>query len=325
MTASAVVISVSCLVALSACGRGSGSGSESSSDSVSRSGGSAAQPGVPADDFADAPAGSQTDKGVADQLRNGAISAGGGSSQAELLIESALIKTGAVSLESNEIGRVLTRIYSIVASAGGDVAKEDTTTDRKGAETRSLLEVRVPVDQFESTVTEIADLGILVSKARSSKDVTTEVADIDSRVKSAQRSIETLRSLFSRASRLGDIIRIESELSQRESDLESLESQQRALADKTTMSTITVTIDLPPTNQPKPLTKHDDKAGGFVSGIKKGWDALKTTVLAVGQGLGLVLPLGIVLLVIGTIVFWGVRRWVPARPTRVAEDGPSAE
>lgn len=242
-----------------------------------------------------------------------------GSAEPALLTGSYLVKTGAVSLESADIGQVLTRIYSLVASTGGDIATEDTTTDDKGAEVRSMLVLRIPVDKFDSTATEIAGLGTLVSKARSSKDVTTAVVDIDSRVKSAQRSIETLRTLFSRATKLGDIIALESELSQREADLESLQSQQRALADKTSMSTLTVTISKPaPGPRPKPHS-DDNFAGGFVSGIKQGWDALKTSVLAVGHVFGLVLPLGSILLVLLALLVWGVRRWAPHRAPQVPE------
>ncbi|MEP6666988.1 MAG: DUF4349 domain-containing protein [Nocardioidaceae bacterium] len=327
--AGAVVISVSCLAALGACSQGSGSDANSDSAGSAAESGGVAGSGEGQSSRADAPdaASAAIDGAPADQIGKGSYSTSrSGNSQPAVLTESSLIKTGTVSLESEDIGRVLTRIYSIVASTGGGISKEDTTTDRKGQEIRSLLVLRVPVDEFDSTINEVSTLGTLVSKARSERDVTTAVIDIDSRVRSAQRSIATLRTLFSRATRLGDIIRLESELSQREADLESLQSQQRALADKTTMSTLTVTIDQPTKPQPKPQTKNnDDKAGGFVSGIKKGWDAMKTTVLAVGHGLGLVLPLGTLILLVAAIVFWGVRRWVPARPTRVAEDGPSVQ
>ncbi len=324
-TAVAVVISVTCLVALGACSQGS------NSDSASDAGGAAAEgeanqdaisgggdSGVAQRDAASVP----TDEGYDG---SGSLDVEpAGSNQSQLVVGSSLIKTGAVSLESGDIGRELTRIYSIVASTGGEISKEDTTTDRDGEEIRSMLVLRVPVDEFDSTLNEISQLGTLVTKARNSRDVTTEVIDIASRVESAQESITTLRKLFSRATALGDIIRLESELAQREANLESLQAQQRALADKTTMSTLTVTIDQPSKPEPQ-TTSDDDEAGGFVSGIKQGWDAMKTAVLAVGHGLGLVLPLGTLILLAAAVVFWGVRRWAPPRQRPVTEDGSSLQ
>ena len=162
-----------------------------------------------------------------------------------VLEDEAIIKTGAVSLTSDDIGHVLVQVYGIVGGVGGDISKEDTTTDEKGRAVRSALALRVPVEDFDATMLRLSKLGTLVNRVSNAKDVTTEVADIDSRVRSAQRSITTLRRLFDRATALGDIIRLESELAQREADLESLEAQQRALADQTSMSTITMTVELP--------------------------------------------------------------------------------
>ncbi len=233
-----------------------------------------------------------------------------------------MVKTGAIALRSSDIGHVITQVYGIVGGVGGDISREDTTTDDKGKTVRSMLVLRVPVDEFDATLSDLSRLGTLVNRVRNAKDVTTEVADIDSRVRSAQRSITTLRQLFDRANRLSDIIRLESELSQRESDLESLQAQQRALRDQTTMSTITMTLE-PPVVTPKPRPKpKDDNAGGFVAGIQQGWDALKSTTIAVGHGLGLVLPLGTVALLLAALAYWLVRRFAPhdtAAPHEPAE------
>lgn len=314
---SITILSAGALLALSAC---SGSPSDSSSSGGTAGVGKDFAQGATTGDGANADAPSPGTS-AADQ-QNGVIarsSAGkdgvlgrGATSplQAAPLSTAALIKTGSVGLTSNHIGHVLTEVYGIVGGVGGDISQEDTSTNQKGKEVRSILVLRVPADSFDATLNRLATLDHLVSKARSEKDVTTAVADIDSRVRSAQRSITTLRRLFGRASRLGDIIRLESELSQRESDLESLQAQQRVLSDKTTMSTITMTLELPPPGaNPKP--KPDQAGGGFVSGIHQGWKALLDTAVAIGHGLGVVLPLGTVVLLLLAFVAWMVRRFAP--------------
>jgi hypothetical protein len=316
--ATIAVLSLVALAALSACG--SNSDDAASSTSSGQSGGSAGlDGGAPEPVREDAPAdGVDTGDRAASIPDAGAYQGPGsgskGSTGSAVLPSESLIKTGSVSLQSDDIGHVLTQVYGIVGGVGGDISKEDTTTDDKGKAVRSTLVLRVPVDEFDSTLNDLSQLGTLVNRVRNSKDVTTEVADIDSRVKSAQRSINTLRQLFDRATRLTDIIRLESELSQREADLESLEAQQRSLNDKTTMSTITMTLELPlvtPKPKPKP---DDDEAGGFVSGIQQGWDALRATTLAVGHLVGVVLPLGCVVLVLGALGYWLVRRFSPPSP-----------
>jgi hypothetical protein len=99
-----------------------------------------------------------------------------------------------------------------------------------------------------------------------------------------------------------------------------LQAQQRALHDKTSMSTITMTVERLPASVTTKTTKDSHKAGGFLTGIHQGWHALSRTTLAVGHGLGVVLPLGTVALVLGGLGLWFVRRFAPraapaAKPT----------
>ncbi len=318
------VLSVIGLLGLSACG--GGTDSVSTSDSAGRAG-SEGQAGSAGDAPSVGTAGSQRDAGSnADSAAAlpspqsiNPDSALNGQKPPELLTGTAMIKTGAVALRSADIGHVITQVYGIVGGVGGDISREDTTTDDKGKAVRSTLALRVPVEEFDATLNNLSQLGTLTNRVSSSKDVTTAVADIDSRVRSAQRSINTLRQLFDRANKLSDIIRLESELSQREANLESLQAQQRALSDKTTMSTITMTLE-PAIVAPKPKPKpRDDKAGGFVDGIQQGWDALKATTIAVGHGVGVVLPLGTLALLVAAFAYWFVRRVAPRHPSTRAE------
>ncbi len=302
----AAVLSVACLVTVAACGNGSSdSSAQTKTDANGIVGGGAVGSGS-APEGTDV-AGSRSYVAPGDAA---SPETPGGAKQAALLTEAALIKTGSVSLQSTDIGRVLNRVYALVGAVGGDISSEDTRTNDKGTETRSALVIRVPVGRFDAALNEIAGFAHLVGKARTSEDATTAVADINSRVHSAERSIASLRRLFSKATQLGDIIALESELSRREADLESLQAQQRSLADRTTFSTITVTIDLPPAGL-TPAPKPTDDNAGFLAGIHQGWNAMTTTIVAVGHGLGVVLPLGTVLLLLAGIGFWSVRRWAP--------------
>lgn len=219
------------------------------------------------------------------------------------------IKTAAIGIKADDVDKVLQQISDVAVASRGEITSEDTSTNRQGDAVHSRIVLRVPVDEFESTVTGIAGLGVRYSLTRSVEDVTAEVADIDSRVQSAQDSIAQLRRLFTAAKKLGDIIALESELSQREADLEALQAQQRALADQTALSTITISVSQ--TTTPASISDDNDKAGGFVAGLKSGWDTLVGFVRALSHGIGLVLPLGTILLLAGVLVWFLVRRFTP--------------
>jgi uncharacterized protein DUF4349 len=227
-------------------------------------------------------------------------------SDVDLLLDRDLIKTGSITLESDDIDQVLVRLDGIVTTQRGIVESEDTRTDDAGDVESAAVVLRIPVDRFEPTVDAIAELGVLVREETSTEDVTIKVADIDARVESAQRSIDQLRLLFSQANTLGDIIRLESELSQRQADLESLQAQQRTLARQTALSTIHISIARPD-KDPAPAADDGDQAG-FIDGIKSGWSGMVTFVQGTAHVVGLVLPLGTLALIVAVPIWLVVRR-----------------
>jgi Domain of unknown function (DUF4349) len=228
-----------------------------------------------------------------------------------IALERAQIKTARIDLRSSKVASVVSDIEGIAVSEGGFIDSENTATNTRGVATSSTITLRVPVDRFETAVSAVSALGQLASKKTTTEDVTGQVADVASRVQSAKDSISQLRILFNRATKLGDIITLESQLSSREADLEALEAQQRALNDQTSLSTISVGVTRPPvvTTKPKP-----EDTSGFVGGLRQGWDALVDTFAAVSHSIGAVLPLGIVAILLGCLAWVSVRRIPRHRP-----------
>jgi len=283
------------LVVLSACTGNSGSGADSSGSSAS-------------DERFQEGSGGQTAAraSAADNEAGLAPGSGDSASSLGLLLDRKLIKTGTITLESKDIDKVLVGIDGVVSAQRGIVESEDAQTDDEGHTKTASVTLRVPVDNFDPAVDAITGLGVLVREQTSTEDVTSKVADVNARVDSAKRSIDQLRLLFSRANTLGDIIRLESELSQRQADLESLQAQQRSLGRLTALSTIQVSITRP--DEAPALVSDDGDQAGFVDGIKSGWSGLVTFVQGVAHVFGLVLPLGTLALVVAVPIWLVVRR-----------------
>jgi hypothetical protein len=117
--------------------------------------------------------------------------------------------------------------------------------------------------------------------------------------------------LFRRATKLGDIVLLESEIRTRQSDLESLLAQQRVLAEQTSMSEINVTVSRPEAD-PLPPEPDDEDRAGFLAGLKAGWDAMVAFVLTIGHALGAALPISLLLLGVFLVARPALRR---IRPT----------
>jgi hypothetical protein len=228
---------------------------------------------------------------------NGGAAAAKGGAAEPLLTSQALIRTADLSVEvarGSSVPAQANRAEQLAISAGGLVFADDRTA---GKAPTAALTLKVPGASLTSVLGQLSALGKETARQSTTRDVTTEVADVDSRVRSAQASISRLRVLFDRAVKVGDVIALESELAQRESDLESLQAQQRSLAAQTAMATVTLHLTTAAAAVVPP--KHKETTGGFLGGLNRGWDAFASAATGIAIGIGAVLPFLVLALLIG--------------------------
>jgi hypothetical protein len=279
----------------------------------SEDGATAANPPAGEREFAD------TDTGGAAEAP---AAAGGGSAlngrraqtAAELVRERAVISTGVVSLLSKDAGDTRADVQKIVDVHRGEVTDEETTTDADGGIERSRLVVRVPAADFYQTVEQLERVAELESSTKSSEDVTTQVIDTEVRIRAQERSLRRIELLLGRAQSIRDIVNIESELTRRQAELDSLKSQQAYLEDQTTMSTITVHIEQKGERREKPETDES----GFLAGLSGGWTALRAFATVLAMVAGALLPWAVVLGLLGAPTWLIARRLVRRRPSVTA-------
>ena len=161
----------------------------------------------------------------------------------DLLSEQAVISTGVVSLRSEGAGGTRADVLRILDVHRGQVTDEETSTDSDGGVQRSRMVLRVPSEDFYETVEELEQLAELESSDKSSENVSFQVIDTEVRIRAQERSLRRIEILLDRAQSVRDIVSVESELTRRQAELDSLKSQQSYLADQTSMSTITVHIE----------------------------------------------------------------------------------
>ena len=127
------------------------------------------------------------------------------------------------------------------------------------------------------------------------------------RIRAQRRSLRRIEILLDQAVSIRDIVAIESQLTRRQADLDSLEQQQAFLKDQTSMSTVTVNIQLTPEEPVKKKEKEEDDAG-FLSGLETGFKALVVFAVGLATVIGALLPWAVVLLLVGGPLWLLVRR-----------------
>ncbi|MBS2936655.1 DUF4349 domain-containing protein [Nocardioides sp. J2M5] len=221
-------------------------------------------------------------------------------------MQRALVSTGSVSLTSKDVGTARQDVQRVVDAQGGDVTEEDTRTDDDGEASYARLVVRVPSAKFGATMTALEDVATLRSSTRGSDDVSTEVIDTGARVRAQEASLERVELLLADARDLKDVIWIESQLTSRQAELDSLKSQQAYLSDQTTLATITVDIAAQTKAAPKPQER--DEPAGFLAGLRGGTGALGATATVVATIVGALLPFAVVAGVLGAPLWLVLRR-----------------
>ena len=222
-----------------------------------------------------------------------------------------VIRTGEIAVTNDDLDAAREELDDVLLALDGIIDSESTEHDRKGRIERSTLVVRVPVDRFKAAMTALQGLGTAEHSDSSSKDVTTEVIDVDERVETLENSLDRLQRFQRGASGIDDLIRYEQQITEREAELQSLKSQQAYLADQTSMSTITLYLSVPDKFVPPPGALDD---AGFLAGLKSGWNALQDTVVVALTVVGAVLPFALALALVGVPLALLVRRTLRSRP-----------
>ncbi|MFF4500711.1 DUF4349 domain-containing protein [Streptomyces sp. NPDC001401] len=266
--------------------------SGSSSDS---GGSSAADKAVQSDGKAAAPGGERNASGAR-------------ATRTPKLTASSIIRTASLTVQVKDVPKALDEARTTTENAGGYVGNETTSRDEKGRE-RTRVVLRVPVDKYDEVLTDLQGAGKLLDRTAKAEDVTDQVVDVDSRIKSQRASVARVRELMDKATKLSDVVELEGELSGREADLEALLAQQASLKDRTSLATITLSLSETPV---KAAAKDDNP--GFVDALAGGWDAFVTMLRWLAVAFGAVLPFAAVAALLVLAWLRLVRPRLPHRP-----------
>ncbi|MEU8729275.1 DUF4349 domain-containing protein [Streptomyces tendae] len=289
----------------------------SASDSGSDSG-AGAKAAAPREDSR--AAGSQADGKAGAAGEAGAD--GTGASAPPKLAPAHIIRTVSLSVQVKDTPKALDAARTATENAGGYVGDETTTRDTEGHE-ETQVTLRVPVERYEEVLDDLEGAGKLLQRDATAEDVTDQVVDVDSRVKSQRASVARVRELMDRATKLSDVVTLEGELSTRQAELEALLARQAALKDRTSLATITLSLSETPIEH---VEKKDDEDPGFLDALAGGWDAFVTMLRWVAVVFGAVLPFAAVAALLVLLWLRVVRPRLPRRrsPAPVPVPAPAA-
>jgi hypothetical protein len=227
-----------------------------------------------------------------------------------------VITTGTVTLTAPKPADAADRAVALVEAAGGRVDGRTERAPTDGDEGGAQLTLRIPSTKLTAVIDDIKELGSTVSVDVSSSDVTSKAQDLDARITALRASVNRLVTLMSAADSTADLISIESALSDRQANLESLEAEKRGLSDQIDLATITLRLE-------SPAAARGHLPDSFLGGLGTGWNALVVFVSGALVLLGVALPWLVLAGLITVVVLLAVRFARRRRQTRDRLQEPS--
>ncbi len=221
-----------------------------------------------------------------------------------------------MSVTTPDVAESRAQVRSLLDRVQGLVAEEETQADDKGRLSRARMVLRVPSEAFDTALVDLAELGEVEDESRTSEDVTTKVIDTQTRVRAQQRSIKRIETLLDRAETLGQVVRIESELSRRQADLDSLLAQQAWLSEQSSLATIALTLRA---QERIAEVEEEDEPPAFVAGVLTGWDSLVGFLGGAATLVGVLLPWLALAMLLGLPLWAALRAARRRRATVPAE------
>ncbi len=162
-------------------------------------------------------------------------------------VERKLIRNVSMNLETREFDALTKSISDAVTFFGGYMEQADVSGNSlywsgERSSRYSNITARIPENKLDAFLTEVSSQGNVTYKNESVQDVTLQYTDITSRKKTLQMEQERLWELLEKAESVDAVIALEARLSEVRYQLESIESQLRALDNQIVYSTVYLSI-----------------------------------------------------------------------------------
>lgn len=212
-----------------------------------------------------------------------------------------------LAMGTDPIQPAVTRLTTIATGAGGFVAKSDLQVGQQNVAVPSsgILVLQIPQAAFASVLSQVQAIAKVTAMTSTSTDVTGQYIDLQARIGALQASRLQYLTILSKATSIGDILSVQSQLDTIQSQIEQLQGQLNLLSGQTTYATLTVSLSqsghrAPPS--PAPQSGIGRAWHQSVSGFTTGFEWL---VRIAGRTLFVLLCLAVV----GISSRWAWRAW----------------
>ena len=151
-----------------------------------------------------------------------------------------IIYTAEINIRVEDVPAATATANKAIAEVGGFLFGQNTVA---GARPQTVLTYKVYPEDFDRAMAALEGVGEVEHQSIQTDDVTERIVDLQSRITTAELSVERVRALISNAAEIKGIVELEQQLLERETLLEQLKGRLRTLENQVSLATITVTLN----------------------------------------------------------------------------------
>ncbi len=160
--------------------------------------------------------------------------------------ERMIVYTVNLRLEVADTDKAVNDMTAIVAQAKGYIAATNLSRDTKN-KLRGTVTLRIPAEALDATQKQIEAIGLTVlSRNKSSNDVTDQYTDLGARLKNLTATEDELRkmmdSISAKSTKADDVLAVYRELTNIRTQIEQIKGQMNMLEKTSTLATMTVEL-----------------------------------------------------------------------------------
>ncbi|MBD1873543.1 DUF4349 domain-containing protein [Nodosilinea sp. FACHB-131] len=183
-----------------------------------------------------------------------------------------LVKQASLVLVLTDIDAAVDQVQAILQRAQGDMLSLQDHRSPEGTAQQVTLTLRVPQAELDSVLNALRPLGTVQQQSLTAEDVSSQLVDLDARLKNLRQSEAALLKIMERSGEISHVLEVARELSTVRESIERMAAQQQNLKRQVAFSQIYLTLQSPVT-QVTPLRPVGET-------LSNTWDAATQSVKA---------------------------------------------
>ncbi|MBO5094156.1 MAG: DUF4349 domain-containing protein, partial [Lachnospiraceae bacterium] len=201
---------------------------------------------------------------------------GAAANVAETDISKKLIKNVDLDVETRQFDELIETINAEVERLGGYVENFNVSGYAGESARYGNMTARVPSEHLDGFIHQVGEQSNITYRNESVQDVTLTYVDLEAHKKSLLAERERLMELLGQAETVTDLIEIEGRLSEVRYQIESMESQLRAIDNQVSYSTVYISIsEVEVFTPPAEVSAWDEIVTGLKNNVQRVLDGLE--------------------------------------------------